>query len=109
MSPALKIVAGLSNQLEPVMVNSLNYYLARATDLTTAEADYRLKLTTVLYGKDSRGQPRKPRGVTGWVIYELMGKITARVTWSLLRIASYTGLGKSRSVGFGEVLVREAS
>ncbi len=109
VSSALRIVSGLSNQLEPVMANSLNYYLARAADLTTAEVDYRLKPTTVLYGKDCGGQPRKPRGVTGWVIYELMGKKIARVTWSLLRIASYTGLGKSRSVGFGEVLVREAS
>ena len=71
-----------------------------------AEADYNIRPTTALYGRDENGRPKKPRGVTGYVIYRILNPRIAPLLDKTLALASRLGLGRSRSIGFGEIQVK---
>ncbi len=79
------------------------YVAGRLADAMVAEVDYRLRPTTALYSGGPQGEARAARGPTGWVVYEVLNPRLAPLLDRLLGLASRMGLGKSRSVGFGEV------
>ncbi len=103
MAQALRQWLGVVNNVQEDTM--LHYYLGRVADILVAEADYRLKPETVLYGKDDNGNELRVRGVTGYIKLAVLDQ---RVKWTvsrLLGLAEYLGLGKSRSIGFGEIRV----
>jgi len=83
----------------------LPYAVGRIADVAVAEVGYRLKPVTACYGRDERGRMRRVRGFTGTLILEpLLDEVKLALS-RLLEFASYLGLGKSRSIGFGELAV----
>jgi CRISPR-associated endoribonuclease Cas6 len=67
------------------------------------EVDYNLRPVTVYYDK-----LRRPRGIMGWIVYQVRRKRkgrTYRELMKLLEYARYIGVGRSRATGFGQVLV----
>ena len=79
------------------------YGVGRLADLLVAELDFRLRPVTALYGRSGEGGARKVRGVTGYVVLRALHRSIVPVMSRLLAFAGLVGLGKSRSVGFGEV------
>ncbi|AEE93270.1 CRISPR-associated protein, Cas6 [Acidianus hospitalis W1] len=66
------------------------------------EVDYNIRPVTTYYGKTPT------RGFIGWVLFELRAKRNSKIRENvrkLLDYANYFGVGKSRSIGFGEVKV----
>ncbi len=87
------------------------YAIGRLADVMVAEVHFDLKPTTVLYGKEN-GKEARVRGVRGRIVLEPLNSSIKPAIHRLLTLASYIGLGKSRSIGFGEVRVsfrRESS
>ncbi len=76
------------------------YGIGRLSDIMVAELDFRLRPVTVIYDEN-----RRPRGVLGYVIYKPLNKHIAETLDRLLAFAERMGLGKSRSIGFGEIKV----
>ncbi|BBD73337.1 CRISPR-associated endoribonuclease Cas6 [Sulfodiicoccus acidiphilus] len=102
----------------PVMFSSLaqhwNRYfsppVSRATGTRALyffrEVDYSLSPVTVRYDEGF------VRGFVGWVLYSLEARKGSKLRADVRRLlayANYVGVGKSRSVGFGEVIVKETS
>ncbi|MCE4624512.1 MAG: CRISPR system precrRNA processing endoribonuclease RAMP protein Cas6 [Desulfurococcales archaeon] len=87
---------------EEADLSSAVYSIGRLGDLLVAELDYRLRPLTVVYGKDDKGV-RRVRGVTGYLILRALNKSIVTAMSKLLAFSSLIGLGKSRSIGFGEV------
>lgn len=81
------------------------YLMGRLATITIAEADYRLRPETALYGKDEEGKTLRVRGVKGYVILTPLHPLAKRFMPPLLTLAKHMGLGKSRGIGFGEVMV----
>ncbi len=81
------------------------YGIGRLADIFMPEMDYRLKPVTVVYGRDQYDRLRKIRGVMGYVVYTVRSKRLAATLDKLLALATRLGLGKNRSIGFGEVKV----
>ncbi|MEM1627574.1 MAG: CRISPR-associated endoribonuclease Cas6 [Sulfolobaceae archaeon] len=70
------------------------------------EVDYRLRPITVIYDKV------KERGFIGWALFTLEARRNSNLREGirkLLAYANYVGVGKSRAIGFGEVLVKSIS
>ena len=59
----------------------------------------------MLYGKDDNGNELKVRGVTGYIRLAVLDQGIKWAVSRLLGLAEYLGLGKSRSIGFGEVRI----
>ncbi|MCS7106508.1 MAG: CRISPR system precrRNA processing endoribonuclease RAMP protein Cas6 [Acidilobaceae archaeon] len=78
------------------------YAVGRAADVFMYELNYKLKPVTALY-RSRDGKLSKVRGPIGYVIYVLGSKRMERVTDRLLGFVARMGLGKSRSIGFGDV------
>ena len=79
--------------------------LATYSDYCLVEVDYRLKPTTAIY--DER---KRPRGFIGWTLYKWKPKGKKQYEQTLLKLldyANYIGIGRSRSIGFGVVSIRE--
>ncbi len=83
----------------------LPYAVGRIADVAIAEVDYKLKPVTACYGKDKKGRMRRVRGFTGTLVLEPLIDEIRLVASRLLEFTGYIGLGKSRSIGFGEVSV----
>ncbi|MCE4619153.1 MAG: CRISPR system precrRNA processing endoribonuclease RAMP protein Cas6 [Desulfurococcales archaeon] len=81
------------------------YAIGRLADVLLPEINYRLKPVTVIYGRDEAGRLRKIRGVEGYVVYKINSRKLALTLDKLLGLASRLGLGKNRSIGFGEIKV----
>lgn len=81
----------------------LHYMLGRVADILAVEVDHRLRPETVLYSKDEGGKARMVRGVVGYISMEVLDEGFKWTVSRLLDLASYTGLGKSRSMGFGMI------
>ncbi|AEB95253.1 CRISPR system precrRNA processing endoribonuclease RAMP protein Cas6 [Metallosphaera cuprina] len=64
--------------------------------------DFELKPVTVIIGEDDKGRLRKSRGVEGWIMFDVTGKLKRAVA-KYLSVASYLGVGKSRGIGLGEI------
>lgn len=79
------------------------YGVGRLADLLVAEFDFRLRPVTALYGRSGEGGARKVRGVTGYIVLRALHRGIVPVMSRLLAFAGLVGLGKSRSIGFGEV------
>ena len=103
MAQALRQWLGVVNNIQTDTM--LHYYLGRVADILLAEADYRIKPETVLYGKDDNGNELKVRGVTGYIKLAVLDNGVKWAVSRLLELAEYLGLGKSRSIGFGEIRV----
>ena len=73
------------------------------------EVDYSVKPETVIYGKTGDGRLKLVRGFTGWIIYELIYPKLKPIYSKLLALARYMGVGRSRSIGFGQVDVVRAN
>jgi CRISPR-associated endoribonuclease Cas6 len=84
-----------------VITSSL--HLPLSSNYTLMEVDYNLRPVTVYYDK-----LRRPRGIMGWIVYQVRRKRkgrTYRELMKLLEYARYIGVGRSRATGFGQVLV----
>jgi hypothetical protein len=83
------------------------YILGRLADITFYEVDLNIKPTTIIYGRDETDKLQLVKGVTGYIAYTLTTKKLEKITNKLLALATRIGLGKSRSIGFGEIEIRE--
>ena len=81
------------------------YGVGRLADIFMPEVDYKLRPITVVYGRDNAGRLRKVRGVVGYASYTLRSRKIAVTLDKLLALAERIGLGKNRSIGFGEISV----
>ncbi len=79
--------------------------LARYGYYTLLEADYDIQPKTVIYDSS-----RKPRGFVGWAIFERKTKKRKYdlLISKLLDYANYVGIGRSRTIGFGKVIIKPA-
>jgi len=82
------------------------YVMGRLADITIYELDANTKPVTTVYGRDEKGNLRLARGPVGYVIYKLETKKLVKAVDKLLALATRIGLGKSRSIGFGEIEVK---
>ena len=82
------------------------YVVGRISDIAVHEIDANIKPVTVVYGKNEKGKPRLVRGVIGYIAYKLESKKLEKVVDKLLAFTTRVGLGKSRSIGFGEVEIK---
>ncbi len=81
------------------------YSIGRLGDLLMVEVDYNVNPVTALYGRSSKGLILV-RGFRGYTIYTILNRIITGAVDRLLAFSSIIGLGKSRSIGFGEIRVR---
>jgi hypothetical protein len=80
------------------------YYIGRLADAFIVERGFRLRPVKAVY--DVReGRVRAVKGVVGWLELMVAEGSIAEAAAKLLAFSSYMGLGRSRSVGFGEVRV----
>lgn len=73
--------------------------LAKISNYILVEVDYNVKPETAIYD-----EKRRPRGFTGWTLYKVNSKVSIKHLKTLLKLlkyANYTGIGRSRTVGFG--------
>lgn len=70
---------------------------------------YNLRPVTIEIGEDEKGNPRKTRGVVGWVEFDIPYVKLKRAVIKYLIIASYLGIGRSRGIGLGEIEVNFVS
>ncbi len=80
------------------------YRLCRLGDVLLAETGYNVRPVTVVYGKG--GRVIEHRGFVGWVKYRVVEEWFAERIAPLLRLAELVGVGRSRSIGFGHVVVK---
>lgn len=66
---------------------------------------YNLRPQTVSIGEDAKGNPRKTRGVDGWLEFDITYEKLKRAVIKYLLVASYLGIGRSRGIGLGEIEV----
>jgi hypothetical protein len=83
------------------------YVVGRLADIAFYEVDINIRPTTTVYGRDERDRLQLVRGVTGYIAYTITTRRLEKTANKLLALATRIGLGKSRSIGFGEVEVRE--
>ncbi len=79
------------------------YYMGRLCEVAMIVMDLETKPITIVYDRN-----RKPRGFTGWALYEICLEKYRRMMErldKLFALANYMGIGKSRSIGFGTVRV----
>ena len=79
------------------------YRLCRLGDVLLAETGYNVRPVTVVYGKG--GRVIEHRGFVGWIKYRVVEEWFAKRIAPLLRLAELVGVGRSRSIGFGHVIV----
>ena len=92
--------------LDPAKALKEARLVAMVAEAAVREVDFRLRPETAIYGKDPSGILRLVRGVTGTIALEYVEpELISGLAGALLEFASYMGLGKSRSIGFGEVEV----
>ncbi len=103
LGEAARQAALLAFRAEPKVAVRVARRTSYLLEPLVAEVDFRLKPITVSYGRD-----RRVRGVVGRIVFEPLVKHFAPQVWGLVRFAGFIGLGKSRSVGFGEVRVSRA-
>jgi CRISPR-associated endoribonuclease Cas6 len=82
------------------------YKLGRLSDIALVEVNYRLRPTSVVIGKDSKGRLRIAKGFKGWVTYECLSSKLLQVYDKLLALATYLGIGRSRGIGLGLIKVK---
>ncbi|MEM1766173.1 MAG: CRISPR system precrRNA processing endoribonuclease RAMP protein Cas6 [Zestosphaera sp.] len=83
-----------------------HYKLGRLADITLAEIDYRVRPETAIIGRNENGTLRKARGFVGWVIYESVAPRSLHNIYAkLLKLASLTGVGRSRGLGLGQIKI----
>jgi hypothetical protein len=98
---ATKLWLALAKDINPAQ-SPTPYHLGRACDITIGEVDVQLKPETVTYDREE-GKTKRIRGVTGHILYKIL---TPRITPTIDKILALTtklGIGKSRSIGFGEI------
>ena len=101
-SEAARLWLALVKDVNPAQ-SPTPYYLGRICDITIGEVDVQLKPTTTIYGKDEKGNTLKVRGITGHIVYKILTPRLILTVDKLLALTTKLGLGKSRSIGFGEV------
>ena len=82
----------------------IRVHQCEAAEFLVAEEDYRIQPTTAVYSGGEK--PRLARGVTGRITMRILEKRMAETLPRLLALAQALGLGRSRSIGFGEVTLR---
>jgi len=107
------LVAQLARQWLAIVLgqpvrSGLPKLLGRLADALIVENHYRLRPVTAVYGKDQEGRMRLVRGVIGTMELEVLDSWLAGILRPLLLLGQVLGVGKSRSIGFGEILVQEA-
>jgi hypothetical protein len=93
----LALTGGCGN---PAAISRAARRVAAALDPQVAEVDFQLRPVTAIYSKE-----RRVRGVVGRLVLEPLTEEARVQVWAMLRAASFTGLGKSRGVGFGDIRV----
>ncbi len=80
------------------------YKIGRLADIMIVEVDHSVKPVTAVYGKTSdKEKLRLVRGITGWAVYEILNPRIKVFVDRMLALASRMGLGRSRSIGFGQI------
>ena len=101
---ATKLWLALAKDINPAQ-SPTPYHLGRACDITIGEVDIQIKPETVTYDREG-GKTKRIRGVTGHILYKIL---TPRITTTIDKILALTtklGIGRSRSIGFGEIEVK---
>ncbi|MEB3860426.1 MAG: CRISPR system precrRNA processing endoribonuclease RAMP protein Cas6 [Desulfurococcales archaeon] len=102
---AVREWAMVASGMDPVRSLRLARRVALYAELLVEEVDFRLRPVTAIYGRSDNGDLLKVRGITGSIVLEPLDEDIGLVAWKALRLASFLGLGKSRSIGFGEIVV----
>ena len=103
-SDAARLWLALVKDVNPAQ-SPTPYYVGRACDITIGEVDAQLKPETVIYGEEDE-KIRKIRGVTGYITLKILTPRITQTVDKLLALTTKLGLGKSRSIGFGEVEIK---
>jgi len=74
------------------------------SNYSLVEQDFNIKPVTAIYD-----EKRRPRGFTGWVLYKhrRLNRNLDDALLKLLDYVNYIGVGRSRSIGFGVVEVKQ--
>jgi len=102
-SEATRLRLALVKDVNPAQSPTPYYVVRVATQQWGVDAQ--LKLETIIYGEED-GKIRKIRGVTGYITLKILTPRATRTVDKLLALTTKLGLGKSRSIGFGEVETR---
>jgi len=103
-SAATTLWLALAKDINPAQ-SPTPYHVGRACDITIGEVDVQIKPETVTYDREE-GRTKRVREVTGYIVYKIL---TPRITQTLdkiLALATRLGIGRSRSIGFGEIEVK---
>lgn len=105
-SAATRLWLATAKNIEDLAAEAwIAYAVGRLSDVLVAEIDYKIRPVTVIYGRDDNKKLRKPRGPVGYIIYKTLNPRLAPILDKTLALASRLGLGKSRSIGFGEITI----
>ena len=94
-------IAILNND-KPDML-TLPYRVGRIMDIVLREIHYNVKPVTACYGKDDNGRMKRVKGFTGRITLEPLVDELKPLIQKLAVFSAVMNLGKSRSIGFGEV------
>lgn len=103
VAAAAKVFMGLTQGPDMALTTpQIPYRLGRLADILVYEVDVRTRPVTVVYDGN-----RKMRGPVGGMLLHTDDPQMALTMTTLLNLAQYMGLGKSRSIGFGMITVHQ--
>ena len=103
-SAATTLWLALAKDINPVQ-SPTPYHVGRACDITIGEVDIQIKPETVTYDREGE-KTKRVRGATGYIVYKILTPRITQVIDKLLALTTKLGIGRSRSIGFGEIEVK---
>lgn len=86
-------------------IEEKEFKLATLVNGLTVVTGYNLRPLTVEIGKSKYRKERKTRGMVGWMEFDTHYEKLKKKIMKYLLISSYLGLGRSRGIGLGEIMV----
>ncbi|BAK54842.1 putative CRISPR-associated protein Cas6 [Sulfurisphaera tokodaii str. 7] len=106
VSYAYRVYRALYGNTSNMELDSKSFRLGVLSNSLSRVIGYKLKPLTVVIGNDNKGRLRTSRGFVGWMEFDIPYKKLKKAISKYLIIASYLGIGKSRGIGLGEVVVK---
>ncbi|WP_225905792.1 CRISPR system precrRNA processing endoribonuclease RAMP protein Cas6 [Stygiolobus caldivivus] len=105
LSYAYRTFRALTGDTSNVEYDVKAYKLGVLGNALSKVVGYDLRPETVVIGRDDKGRVRATRGFVGWVEFDISDKRLKRAVSKYLLVASLLGVGKSRGIGLGEVVL----
>lgn len=106
VSYAYRVYRALYGNTSNMELDLKSFRLGVLSNSLSRVIGYKLKPLTVVIGNDNKGRLRTSRGFVGWMEFDIPYKKLKKAISKYLTIASYLGIGKSRGIGLGEVVVK---